>query len=213
MHALIIDKFEICRQGFKGALEAFFDDVIICEASTIDESLACLNNHTSDIVLLTMETAGGEISHVLSRLQENAFNTPIVVVGEADNFETVQEAFQFGVRGFLDRSSSKNVMIAAIQLVLAGGQYFPPEIQFKLLGEGAGNSQVSQSDEGKEKYLTRRQLEVLRRVALGKSNKMIAQDLGIAPGTVKVHISNLMRDLQAKNRTQAVSIASALQIL
>jgi len=213
MHALIIDKFEICRQGFKVALEAFFDDVIICEAGTIDEALACLNKHASDVVILTMETARGEISHMLSRLQENAFNTPIVIVGEAENFESVKEAFQFGVRGFLDRSNSKNVMIAAIQLVLAGGQYFPPEIQFSLLREDTENNQISKNNEEKEKYLTRRQLEVLRRVALGKSNKMIAQDLGIAPGTVKVHISNLMRDLQAKNRTQAVSIASALQIL
>ncbi|MEH6404732.1 MAG: response regulator transcription factor [Sneathiella sp.] len=213
MHALIVDKFEICRQGFKVALEASFDDVTICEANTVNEALACLNNHGSDIVLLTMDNINKRLNHALSLLQEAANNTPVVVVGEAENFEIVKEAFDFGIKGFLDRSNSKSVMIAAIQLVLAGGLYFPPEIQFKLLGQAPEGKSITKRDDEKDKYLTRRQLEVLRYVALGNSNKMIAQELGIAPGTVKVHISNLMRDLQAKNRTQAVSIANELQIL
>jgi two-component system, NarL family, nitrate/nitrite response regulator NarL len=212
MRVLIIDQFEICRSGFRYVLEDSFEDCIICEANTVSEALICLDNHGSDMVLLTLDNNMQLDTPAGLRLRQFAKNIPVVVVGEATHGRLVKELTKYNIKGFLNRSDSKKMMIAALQLILAGGQYFPPEIHEQ---SGFENEEIPRSENGNRVVgrLTRRQLEVLGAVAKGKSNKMIALELGISPGTVKVHISNLMKDLQANNRTQAVSIANSLNIL
>jgi len=213
MRALIIDKFEICRSGFKSILESNFENAIVCEAGTIEEALSCMDDHGSDIVILTVEERIDATDPAFLRLRKFASDTPIVVVGNAVNRELVLDTFRHNIRGFFDRSNNKAIVIAAIKLILAGGKYFPPEVHSMIGGTSIqGINEVNQPVENAGR-LTSRQRQVLRAVSEGKSNKMIAEDLGISAGTVKVHISNLMKDLQAKNRTQAVSIANNLKIL
>jgi len=213
MRAMLIDSYEICRSGFKYIFNDNFDDCHVCEASTIDEAVACLDENGTDIIVLTVKRQFLTNDPAFIRLREIAQNTPVIVLGEIDNRPLVENTFRYNFHGFLDRSTSKKIVVAAIQLVLAGGQYYPPEF-----GEGAERNlsaynNFTRTDFDKCKRLTRRQLQVLQAISEGKPNKLIAEELGISPGTVKVHVSNLMKDLQATNRTQAVAIANSLNLL
>ena len=214
MRALLVDRSEICRNGFKLALQGRFDACDICEASSIDEALECMEDHGVDIVLLTLDQRIDMKDPKVILLQENAGKTPVLVVGDAVNKSYVNEMLHHNVKGFLDRSATQEVPIAAIQLVLAGGHYFPPEAhESQQTQMRSANEPSVKFAEGIGRILTPRQIEVLRAISEGKSNKAIADELGISPGTVKVHVSNLMKDLHAKNRTQAVSIANNLHLL
>lgn len=213
MRALIIDKYEICRSGFKIALEENFEDSVICEASTIKDALVCLEDHGSDIVVFTIDEKFDVEDPAFLRLQELGLDIPIIVVGNARRKAYVDTFFRYNIKGFLDRSNSKEIMIAAIKLLLAGGSYFPPEVH-SLGVNGVGQDQFGGNpDRTADELLTRRQREILSAVSEGKSNKVIGVELGISAGTVKVHVSNLMKNLQARNRTQAVSIAKNMEIL
>lgn len=213
MRAMVIDKLEICRSGFKSILESNFDSCYVCEADSIEEALRCLDDHHTDLIILNVDEEFSVSDPDFIRLREFAHKMPIVVVGETRRKVLVNNIFKYNFKGFLDRANSKEIIVAAIQLVLAGGQYFPPEVHdaddFEEGFTGASGEKSFQSID----RLTRRQREVLRAISEGKSNKAIAEELGISPGTVKVHVSNLMKDLKAKNRTQAVSIANNLKII
>jgi len=214
MRVLIVDKFEICRSGLRFVLEENFPNCIICEATNVDESLDCLDGHGADLVIFSVNSYLSPDHDGIGRLRPYAQNLPVIVVGDPEDWNSIKELTSYNVRGFLDRSSNKDVMVAAVQLILAGGQYFPPELHEPKKRAPSLGTQFAGSDMPENtKRLTRRQLEVLSAVAEGKSNKAIAAQLGISPGTVKVHISNLMKDLNANNRTQAVSIANNLNIL
>ncbi|WP_169545347.1 response regulator transcription factor [Sneathiella aquimaris] len=211
MRALIVDNSEICRRGYKVALEEKFDGCTICEASNLREAYQCIDDHGVDIVLLGLQD-GMTFSDVdMVRLKEYACNTPVLIVGNAVCLKMVREVFENNVKGFLDRSASSNVTMATIDLVLAGGQYFPPEV-FSGLQEVDKETSIEQSTLPHPimELLTPRQVQILQAISEGKSNKDIAQYLGISAGTVKVHVSNLMKKLNAKNRTQAVMMASDL---
>lgn len=214
MRVLIVDKFEICRSGLRFVLEEHFPDSVICEATNADEALDCLDDHGADLVIFSVNSYLSPDHEGIGKLRPYAQNLPVIVVGDPEDWNSVKELTVYNVRGFLDRSSNKDVMVAAVQLILAGGQYFPPELHEDLKSASRLGARISRNAPPENaKRLTRRQLEVLSAVAEGKSNKAIAADLGISPGTVKVHISNLMKDLNASNRTQAVSIANNLNIL
>ena len=213
MRALIVDRSEICRSGLRLALEDRFDDCTICEAASVEEAIECLEDHGTDIVLLTMDRRIAMTDPAVIRLRDFAVETPVLVVGDAVSKNSVKEVLRNNIRGFLDRSASRDVTLAAIQLVLAGGQYFPPEAHDSFASDDAGRAAKATFPEDIKRLLTPRQVQVLQAISEGKSNKAIADELGISPGTVKVHVSNLMKDLQAKNRTQAVSIANNLQLI
>ncbi|MBO6824601.1 MAG: response regulator transcription factor [Sneathiella sp.] len=214
MRVLIVDKFEICRSGLRFVLEENFPDSTICEAKNADEALDCLDDHGADLVIFSVNSYLSPDHEGIGKLRPYAQNLPVIVVGDPEDWPSIKELTSYNVRGFLDRSSNKDVMIAAVQLILAGGQYFPPELHEGVRSiRTDSNQKLSVDIADNSTKLTRRQLEVLSAVAEGKSNKAIAAELGISPGTVKVHISNWMKDLNANNRTQAVSIANNLNIL
>ncbi|MBE7637730.1 winged helix-turn-helix transcriptional regulator [Sneathiella sp. P13V-1] len=214
MRVMIIDRFEICRSGFKFVIEEAFKDSVVCEANTVSEAINCMENHGLNLVIFSQSSGVTADIHSLEKLKYFALSIPVVIIGDALHWSGADELTKYNISGFLDRSTNKDVMIAALQLVLAGGLYFPPELHAATSGHTNNQAFLGNSpNKNAEKRLTPRQIEVLTAVAEGKSNKVIAAELGISPGTVKVHVSNLMKDLQANNRTQAVTIANNLNIL
>ncbi|MFT6557577.1 response regulator transcription factor [Sneathiella sp.] len=213
MRALIVDKSEICRRGYKLALEEKFDGCTICEASNLLEAYQCIDDHGTDIVLFGLQEGMAFSDADMVRLKEYACNTPVLIVGNAVCQKRVREVFENNVKGFLDRSASTDVTMATIELVLAGGQYFPPEV-FNDFREVRQENEVEQATLSHHivELLTPRQVQILQAISEGKSNKDIAEYLGISAGTVKVHVSNLMKKLNAKNRTQAVMMARNLHL-
>ena len=213
MRAMVIDKFEVCRSGLKRVLEDKFENCEVCEAAAPEGAVNCLNSHSADIILVTLDRDYKLDSPGLVKLREYADRTPIIAIGEQKYCPTADVLLNSKFKGFVDKANAIEITVAAIQLVMAGGQYFPPQLAKTTNENEADFSNIRVPDYSHINRLTSRQQEVLRAIAEGKSNKLIALELGISPGTVKVHVSNLMRDLNAKNRTQAVAIANNLEIL
>jgi DNA-binding NarL/FixJ family response regulator len=121
----------------------------------------------------------------------------VVVLSASENILDMECAFDNGAVGFVPKSSKVPVLLSALQLVLAGGVYVPSTIPRNSSNRSAPKTRKSGE-------LTPRQSEVLARMIEGKSNKLIATELGMSEATVKVHVAALFRSLNVANRTQAI---------
>ena len=140
----------------------------------------------------------------------------------------LQKTFDIGVSGYVSKSFSNNLIISAINLVLAGGMYIPPEVMqisitttpepmrelIEQLNSAKDNNHHNSHNNGTaDKILTPRQTDVLQCLAEGLPNKLIAHKLGLTEGTIKIHITLLMRALEVTNRLAAVRKATQLGLL
>ena len=198
---------------FRGALHQVVGEAIgaydCVEVEDLDSARERLKNADFDLILLDLNMPGMNGFTGLIALRNMAPATPIVVVSAEDGATAIQEAIAFGASGFIPKSLSKELMTKALQQVLAGEVFLPPDrhengtsrrghLDDDALGEGLA-------------ALTPQQRCVVEMLVTGKSNKVIAYELSIAESTVKAHVSAILRKLRVTNRTQAV--INAAQIL
>jgi DNA-binding NarL/FixJ family response regulator len=126
----------------------------------------------------------------------------LVVASGEDDPAVIRAALAAGAVGFLPKAESPDVLQQALRLVLGGGTYTPPQALSDLQPGAAPRPDAS--------GLTPRQTDVLRCLMRGQPNKLIARELGLTEGTVKIHIAAILRVLQARNRTEAVVVARNL---
>jgi len=134
--------------------------------------------------------------------------TAVVVLSATTDQATVLAAMDAGAAGFIPKSSSNEVMLSALRLVLAGGRYLPPEL-LRSSGNQGGTLRSRQAAPSERTLgLSPRQFDVLRLIAQGAPNKSICRELGLAERTVKAHITVIFRALNVTSRTQAAIEAS-----
>ncbi len=198
MNLLVVDDHPPVRDGFAHLLRKLDDQLHVDQAGDCAQATALAGSRDYKLILLDMKMPGLNGLDALAAIRE-AFPSALVVVvsGEDPNPRIVRLAIERGAVGYIPKSSPTDVMIGALRLVLANGQYIPP----KLLVE------ISASD---SKGLSDQQLEVVKRVARGMQNKEIARDLDISESTVKAHLSAAMQKLNAHNRTEIVYVAAKL---
>lgn len=136
----------------------------------------------------------------MAQIRGNYPALPLVVVSGTDDPVTIRQLISAGAAGFVPKSVSPTIMLRALQLVLSGGIYVPPSALDMPENEGVPN-------------LTDRQTQVLRLLADGAPNKTIANQLGLALPTVKIHVTAVLRQLSARNRTEAVQAAIRLGLI
>jgi DNA-binding NarL/FixJ family response regulator len=194
MKILLIDDHALFRDGFALLIRSLSTDYEVECVGTGALGLTTLaDNPDIDLVLLDYKLPDGNGMEFLQKLREKSPSTPVVLLSAEENTALIQTALSQGASGFIPKSASAEVMLSAVNLVLAGGVYVP---QMAL-----NTSSISESD------LTDRQIDVLREMAKGLSNKEIARVLDMSPATVKVHVAAILNRLKVKNRTQAVTIA------
>ncbi|NOZ43436.1 MAG: response regulator transcription factor [Alphaproteobacteria bacterium] len=213
MRVLVIDQFDICREGMKAVLLQMDKECIFLEAATIEEGITIARNSKLDMVTIDLDVPGIGAFGMLTRIKSSSLKGVVVVSISAD-YQVMRRAYEMGVCAFIGLQMKKEIAISVFQIVLAGGKYFSPEVI------GGEENHAAQFPAGKllidandRPILSNRQMEVLTLLAEGKPNKVIARELEIATGTVKVHIAGILKSLKAKNRTQAVSIANHINIL
>ena len=155
-----------------------------------------------DLILLDLHLSDATGLDGLIRIRSAHEATPVVVVSMEENPARIRECIQFGAMGFVPKSSTPAELFKAVGLILAGQIYLPP----------ACIASLDESNKFKQRgfQLTPRQREVLFKVIHGKSNKVIARELGISDHTVKSHVMAVLALLGVKNRTEAVYRAAAL---
>jgi len=133
--------------------------------------------------------------------------TPIVLLSASEDRSKVLRAIEQGAKGYIPKSSASDIIITALQLVLTGGVYLPMAILDTV------NSPRTKTSNGNGKTLTPRQVDVLKLLAEGHSNKSIGNRLEMAENTVRVHVSAILRFLQVSNRTEAGIAAVRMGLL
>ena len=207
---LIADDHPLFREAIREVVEGLFGadggDLTCLEATGVDELLALAKDHDDlDLILLDLFMPGAHgLSHLMM-LRCRMPQTPVVVISSLNDAETVRQAIACGAAGFIPKSSPKDLIATALQVVFAGGIYLPRE----LLGEPDPAKERptdtrSAADDPFSGPLTPRQVEVLNLVAEGKSNKRIAYELSISEMTVKAHVTAILRKLGVFSRAQAI---------
>jgi len=209
---LLLDDQQLFRAGLAHLLDELAVEVTCLHAGSFTEAEPILSSNSAiDLVLVDLETQGFEGFTGLRRLVKSDPERPVVVVSRVERVATVRGAIREGARGYIPKSSSPQVMYSALQLILAGGVYLPPNLLEGASAGGAAEPLDSLRDfDAAGGRLTRRQRDVLRLLSEGRSNKEIAAALGLSAGTVKIHVSSIFKSLGVNNRTQAVIVAAKM---
>ncbi len=211
MKILIADDHELFLNGLEFILISEFSDAQIVKAkSYIDIFDKLENNSNFDVIITDLAMPGANWLDAIMHMHDLVKNTPIIIISAVFDKEILQKTLEIGVAGYISKSSSNAVILSAINLVLAGGVYIPNE----LLSNKIGNKELTEeikrlkdfeSKPNKtDKKLTSRQIDVVKAISRGLSNKVIAYELGLTEGTVKVHITVIFKVLGVTNRTAAV---------
>jgi len=192
---VVADDHPIVREGVVANLRRQRDLKVIGEANDGAEVLEFIKQNRPDIALLDLRMPHMNGLEVLPALNELKLQTKVIVMTAFENEEDIQCSMKAGARGYLLKGCPQQILVDAIRRVFNGEVYLPPPIAQKLV------------DRMQKPQLSRRELEVLRAVAAGKSNKEIGAQLFISEGTVKTHVESLLEKLSAKTRTCAVKAA------
>lgn len=210
MKILIADDHELFREGLRHVLGQLEDNVEVIEAGDFSQAFdAVAKHHDIEIVLIDLNMPGAAWDEGLPRLRGALpKDVPMVVLSAADDRRSVLQAVELGAAGYIPKTSSSRVMLSALKLVLSGGVYLPPALIERSTprGDGLNPAVVEQA----MSILTPRQREVLGLLGEGKSNKEIARILELAEGTVKLHVTAILKALNVNNRTRAVVAASQM---
>lgn len=214
MKILVVDDHELIREALREVLKDLDPAIEVLEAENCEDALALLDSHPDlALVLLDIQLPRRSGLDALSEFRSRNPAVPVVVLSGSENSGDVMRAIDGGAMGFIPKSQPSRVMIGALRLVLAGGAYLPAEILSQITPQPGGSrsgAAPASARTPEELGLTERQTEVLGLLIQGKPNKIICRELGLAEGTVKIHISAILRALGVANRTQAVIAVSRM---
>lgn len=206
MKVVLVDDQKLIRDGIKSLLSFQPNVEVVAEFSNGKEFIEQLDLLQADIVLLDLNMPvmnGIETLQVLSQ-QNNAI--PALVLTTFDDPKLVLESLDKGARGFVLKDIALDTLVAAMEVIIQGETYFQPAITNSLLQQ-VSNKTTGLEPQSRYEALSNREVEVLRLLANGYSNKEIAAALHKSEGTIKNHVSNLLAKLGVRDRTKAVLLA------
>jgi DNA-binding NarL/FixJ family response regulator len=218
MKILIVDDHPLIREGLANVLRELDNDLTVIEAENATQALALIDREEGiALILLDLVLPGVDGLSLLTQIRETRPEVPLVVLSGNDNPQTVRQAIDSGAMGFITKRSATPVLVSALRLVLSGAVYIPPQALAAETQASAGGWAGEQLPAGRSPTLadlglTGRQVEVLAHMVQGKPNKVICRDLGLAEGTVKTHITAILRALNVSSRTQALFALSKLGV-
>jgi DNA-binding NarL/FixJ family response regulator len=209
MRALVIDDHPLIREAVSDVLRRLDAQVNIQLAGDCERGLElAAQGAEPDLVLLDLKLPGLSGIAALKAWRAQCPAVPVIVLSAADDQPTVLAALGAGAAGFIPKSSSNEVMLAAIRLVQDGGRYLPPEVLSSSAQREVAHRARPSARSLESLGLTGRQMDVLRLIAKGAPNKTICRELDLAERTVKAHISAVFRALNVTSRTQAAIAVS-----
>jgi DNA-binding NarL/FixJ family response regulator len=206
MKVLIVDDHVLIREALHAVLKQLKPETVILGASNSRQAMRLVEEHPDlDLILLDVNLPDRDGFSVLGELHDRYATIAIIVLSALDDQDTVKRAFKLGALGFIPKTTEREVMLNAIQLVLSGGIYIPSEI----LDREERTSPRPADKLSTREYLdglglTGRQIEVLALLMQGKSNKVIANTLNMGVATVKNQITVVLKALKVTSRTEAV---------
>ena len=199
----VVDDQTLVRQGIRSLLELVSDIEVVAEATDGEEALDVIRDSHPDVVLLDVRMPRKSGLDVLQALRESNELPPTIILTTFDDQTVVLEGIRRGAKGFLLKDVSLEQLVNAIRTLATGGTLIQPAITeriVKIAEQAANNFPSSESPDP----FTGREVEVLRLMTGGHSNREIAEALHVAEGTIKNHVSNILSKLGVRDRTRAV---------
>jgi DNA-binding NarL/FixJ family response regulator len=213
MKALLVDDHALFRSGLMLLLAARFPDVVMREAEGLTPALAHLAAEPDiELVLLDLGLRDSQGLPTLRQLRAVSDERTIIVLSASDDADTVIAALNEGAAGFIPKTTRGKAVEQALRVVLDGGIYLPPIVYSAV----APLPELAQTDEERAAEaidrlgLSPRQVDVLRLLTAGQSNKVICRELDVAESTIKTHLLGLFRKLGVNSRTEAVVAAARI---
>ena len=200
---MITDDHSMIREGLKNLLELDGDIEVIAEAVDGEDCLAKLEHYRPDVLLLDINMPKKNGLEVLKTLKASRSKIKVLVLTVHNETEYLMKAVDIGINGYVLKDSESSELKKAIFAIANGETYIQPSLIPAL------NSKMIEKNEDELKIdnLTKRELEVLKLLAIGMYNKEVAEKLDISERTVKNHVSNIFKKLEVTDRTQAAVFA------
>jgi DNA-binding NarL/FixJ family response regulator len=198
---LTVDDHQLLREGIAAVLEAQEGMTLVAQASNGREAVESFRRLRPDVTLMDLRMPDMSGIEAITAIRAEFSDARIIVLTTYAGDAQAAAALKAGAAGYLLKNLVRRELIETIRAVHAGKRRIPPEIAIEIAEHVADDA------------LTGREVEVLRRVAAGKSNKSIAAELDISEGTVKTHMKSILPKLDASDRTHAVMIALKRGIL
>lgn len=212
LRVCVVEDETLVRHGIRKLLELGGRIEVVAEARDGEEALTQIEQARPDVVLLDVRLPRLDGIGVLKALREKPGAPPCLVLTTFDDREVTLAAIREGAQGFLRKDVSLDQLLEAIETLAAGGTYLQPAVTESLL-RGLEGARRPVPGLVLVEPLTPREAEVLGLMAAAYTNREIAEALGTAEGTVKIHVSNILSKLGARDRTQAVLSALELGLL
>ncbi len=212
IRVVLVDDQTLVRQGIRSLLELSDNIRIVAEASDGRQAVELVPEVAPDVVLMDMRMPVLSGLEALQQMAAAGTLRPTIILTTFDDDELVLAGIKAGARGYLLKDVTLEQLVDAIETVAAGGSLVQPAVTQRLLsGLERMHNEFTSLD--RPDPLTERETEILRLMAGGYSNKEIANSLGVAEGTVKNHVSNILSKLGVRDRTRAVLKAFELKLV
>jgi len=202
MRILIVDDHPVTRDGLRAALATSEDIEVVGEASTGEEALELLPETRPDVVFMDVRMPGMGGIEATKAIRSAAPETKVILFTIDESRVSISDAIQAGVSGYLLKDSSADELVNAARMAMDGKAVLHPKLTKAFIEE----AQMVDKDSS-QAPLSKRETEILQKVAYGATTKSVADELGISPHTVKTHLERIFEKLGANDRAQAVAIA------
>ncbi len=192
---LTVDDHPMLREGIAAVLGGEPDIVVVAEASNGQEAIEQFRTHHPDVTLMDLQMPVMNGTEAILAIRKDFPDAHIIVLTTYSGDAQATRALEAGASGYLLKNMLRKELVETIRTVHSGKKRIPPEIA------------VEMAEHHSDDALSEREIEVLRLVAAGSANKMVADRLAISEETVKAHMRNILSKLGAKDRTHAVTIA------
>lgn len=197
---LLVDDHTVIRLGLKTATNDQPDMEVVADVDNGNDAVEAYRLHRPDVVIVDLRMQGWSGVETTRKLRELFGEVRVLIFSNYAKGEEVFQAMRAGALGFVLKEMAMDRLMEAIRKVSKGEQYIPPEVAMRV-----GERMLLQ--------LSAREIEVLKLVARGLSNKQIGAELGVVEGTVKIHVANIFTKMGVSDRTQAIVVASQRGII
>ena len=205
LNILLVDDHTLFREGLESLLIRRDINVLAAVGSGA-EGLRLATELKPDVVLLDMRMPSMDGIEVLRQLRKNGFTNPIAMLTTSSDERDLVESLRSGAQGYLLKDMEPDQLVVALRKIVAGKTVVAPDLAQVLARVVQGDS-IAPKEESPFAKLTPRENEILALLAEGQSNKVIARNLGISYGTVKLHVKSILRKLGIHSRVEAAVIA------
>jgi DNA-binding NarL/FixJ family response regulator len=195
IRVMTVDDHPLLREGIAAVLQDEPDMVLVAEATNGDDAIRSFRQHRPDVTLMDIQMPGMCGIDAMTAIRTEFPSARFVVLTTCQGDVQALRALKAGASGYLLKSMLRKELLETIRIVNSGNRRIPPEVAAELADHLADDA------------LSEREMEILRQVASGNSNKLIASHLRISEATVKGHMKNILSKLGANDRTHAVTIA------